>query len=296
MKTLIDRNIIRKDSFKSNLITQTKKSHAPIFSWIEFSLSGLCNRVCEFCPRVDPIKFPNLNEHMSIDVYANVIEDLKKINFKGGIIYSGFSEPVLYKHHLEAISLTRKSLPKNRIELITNGDHLKKKKLLDLFKAGLTQISVSLYDGPHQIEKFKQLQKEVNLSDDQFDLRHRWQKEDGYGINITNRAGAIKMPEHNVNELKQGLKKKCFYPFYQIMIDYDGSALLCNHDWHKKLVLGNIKNESILKIWDSEILKKTRSNLSNAMRIDSPCNECDANGTMMGGEYEKEWKKYYDKK
>ena len=104
------------------------------------------------------------------------------------------------------------------------------------------------------------------------------------------------MPEHNVNELKQGLKKKCFYPFYQIMIDYDGAALLCNHDWHKKLVLGNIKNESILKIWDSEILKKTRNNLSNAMRIDSPCNECDANGTMMGGEYVEEWKKYYDKK
>ena len=296
MKTLIDRNIVRKDSFKSNLITQTKESHPPIFSWIEFSLSGLCNRVCEFCPRVDPIKFPNLNEHMSIEVYAGVIDDLKKINFKGGIIYSGFSEPILYKHHLEAISLTRKSLPENRIELITNGDHLKKEKLLELFKAGLTQISVSLYDGPHQIEKFRQLQKEANLSDVQFDLRHRWQKEDGYGINITNRAGAIKMPEHNVNELKQGLKKKCFYPFYQIMIDYDGAALLCNHDWHKKLVLGNIKNESILKIWDSEILKKTRNNLSNAMRIDSPCNECDANGTMMGGEYVEEWKKYYDKK
>ena len=32
------------------------------------------------------------------------------------------------------------------------------------------------------------------------------------------------------------------------------------------------------------------------MRIDSPCNKCDANGTMMGAEYVKKWKKFYAKK
>ena len=104
------------------------------------------------------------------------------------------------------------------------------------------------------------------------------------------------MPELNVKRLNDGIKKKCFYPFYQIMIDYDGAVLLCNHDWHKKLILGNIYKDSILKIWDSELYKKTRNNLSNSLRIDSPCSECDANGTMMGKEYVDEWLNYYDKK
>ena len=46
------------------------------------------------------------------------------------------------------------------------------------------------------------------MSDEQFDLRFRWKKEDGYGINITNRAGAIVMPEFDIKKLKEGLKKK----------------------------------------------------------------------------------------
>lgn len=45
MKNQIDRNVARKDSFKSNQITKTSNGKPPIFSWIEFSLSGLCNRL-----------------------------------------------------------------------------------------------------------------------------------------------------------------------------------------------------------------------------------------------------------
>ncbi len=295
----IDRNVKRKESFRDILKTDSKKTKYPIFSWIEFSLSGLCNRVCVFCPRSDPKEFPNLNKHMSIDSYTSVMNDLKEINYKGGIIYSGFSEPILYKHIFDVIKITRELLPNNRIELITNGDHLKIDKLNKLFDVGLTQISVSLYDGPHQIENFKQLQSEAKLSDDQFDLRYRWanvESDNGisYGINITNRAGAINLPNIDVVKLKEGIKKKCFYPFYQIMVDYDGAVLLCNHDWHKKLIVGNINDESILDIWNNQVYKKTRTNLSNALRIDSPCNKCDANGTMMGGEFVKEWKNFYE--
>ena len=33
-----------------------------------------------------------------------------------------------------------------------------------------------------------------------------------------------------------------------------------------KKILGNINNESILTIWQNEILKKVRNNLSNAKR------------------------------
>lgn len=294
MASSIDRNVIRKDSYKKNLKTQRKQKTPPIFSWIEFSLTGLCNRVCDFCPRSDPTGFPNLNKHMSVDSYTKVIKDLKKINYKGGFIYSGFSEPILYKYLFEVINITKANLPNNRIEMVTNGDHLDLKILKKAFDSGLTQISVSLYDGPHQIEKFREFQKVLNLSDKQFDLRFRWEKEKKYGINITNRGGAVVMPEFKIKNLTKGLRKKCFYPFYQIMIDYDGAVLLCNHDWYKKLILGNINFESVLNIWDNHIYKKIRGNLAQALRVDSPCKNCDANGMMMGGEYLKEWSDYYE--
>ena len=299
MSNSIDRNVKRKDGFKTDQVTKVKKGEPPIFSWVEMSLSGLCNRFCEFCPRVDPKSFPNVNKHMSIEVYSKMITDLRKVNYKGGFIYSGFSEPILYKYLIEAIKLTRKYLPNNRIEIVTNGDHiLKKNKIIEnLFEAGLSQLSVSLYDGPHQVKQFEELRKKYNFSKDEFDIRYRWlPKEDGYGqnINLTNRAGIISIPEINVKKLNEPLKKKCFYPFYQVMIDYDGDVLLCNHDWHKKMILGNINKESLLEIWNNNVYEKTRKFLSQGFRKQSPCSECDANGTMMGEEYFKKWITYYE--
>ena len=103
MENKIDRNVKRKNSFKDILKTDNKLIDFPIFSWIEFSLSGLCNRVCVFCPRSNPKEFPNLNKHMSIETYTRVMEDLKSIDYKGGIIYSGFSEPILYKYIFDVL-------------------------------------------------------------------------------------------------------------------------------------------------------------------------------------------------
>ena len=36
-----------------------------MFSWIDISLTELCNRVCSFCPRADPDFYPNQNLHAS---------------------------------------------------------------------------------------------------------------------------------------------------------------------------------------------------------------------------------------
>ena len=102
------------------------------------------------------------------------------------------------------------------------------------------------------------------------------------------------MAEINVNKLNTALKRKCFYPFYQLLVDFDGGVLLCNHDWDKRLILGNVKETSVLDIWNSEKYKEIRGNLANANRNHSPCNRCDANGMQIGGEFVSKWKEYYE--
>jgi len=140
------------------------------------------------------------------------------------------------------------------------------------------------------------LRVEAGLNKEQFHIRERWYTaEEHFGISsLTNRAGANIMAEINVNKLNTALKRKCFYPFYQILVDFDGAVLLCNHDWDKRLILGNVKETSILDIWNSEKYKEVRGNLANANRNHSPCNRCDANGMQMGGEFVSKWKEYYE--
>ena len=117
------------------------------------------------------------------------------------------------------------NLKNSVIEIVSNGDVLITKKgdsmLKKLFKAGLTRIRVSLYDGPHQIKIFEDIQKKNSLTDDQFMIRKRYLGPDeSYGITISNRAGSVKLQnEHfKLEALKEPLKKPCYYPFYKVLI------------------------------------------------------------------------------
>ena len=302
----IDPNVARKKKLGDVLETnQTGANEPPLFSWIEFNLIGLCNRRCTFCPWSDPewrsSHVPKVagNDdilHLPVEVYTGIMKDLNNVVFKGGIIYSAFSEPFLYNHLEEVIKISKEQCPDSRIEVVTNGDFLTLDKLNTFFEAGLTRIDVSVYDGPEKVKPFEDLRAEAGLNKEQFHIRERWYTpEEHFGISsLTNRAGANIMAEINVNKLNVALKQKCFYPFYQLLVDFDGSVLLCNHDWDKKLSMGNVKETPILDIWNSEKYKEIRGNLANANRNHSPCNRCDANGMMMGGEFVSKWNKYYE--
>jgi len=268
-------------------------------------LVGLCNRRCDFCPWSDPewrsshVPKVAANDdvlHLPVEVYEGIMKDLNKVGFKGGIIYSAFSEPFLYNHLEEVIKISKEQCPESRIEVVTNGDFLTIDKLNAFFEAGLTRMDVSVYDGPDKVKPFEDLRIEAGLNKEQFHIRERWYAPDEhFGIGaLSNRAGANIMPEINVNEIHTALKRKCFYPFYQLIVDFDGAVLLCNHDWDKRLTMGNVKETSILDIWNSKKYKEVRGNLANANRNHSPCNRCDANGMMMGGEFVSKWKEYYE--
>ena len=303
---LVDSNVARKNKLRDVLETkQIGANEPPLFSWIEFNLSGSCNRRCDFCPWSNPewrsSHFQNVTDnngilHLPTEVYEDVMKDLNKMGFKGGIIYSGFSETFLYKHLEEVIKISKEQCPECRIEVNTDGDFLTIDKLNTIFEAGLTRLDVSVYDGPDKVKPFEDLRVEAGLNKEQFHIRERWYApEENFGISgLNNRAGASIMPEINVNKLDAPLKRKCFYPFYQIMVDFDGAVLLCNNDWDKRLILGNVKETSILDIWNSKKYKEVRGNLANANRNHSPCNRCDANGMQMGGEFVSKWKEYYE--
>ena len=293
----IDSNVARKNKLRDVLETkQIDANEPPLFSWIEFNLSGSCNRRCDFCPWSNPewrsSHFQNVTDnngilHLQTEVYEGVMKDLNKVGFKGGIIYSGFSETFLYKHLEEVIKISKEQCPESQIEIYTNGDFLTIDKLNTVVEAGLTRLDVSVYDGPDKVKQLDDLRVEAGLNKEQFQIRERWYApEEHFGIGaLSNRAGANIMPEINVNEIHTALKRKCFYPFYQLIVDFDGAVLLCNHDWDKRLTMGNVKETSILDIWNSKKYKEVRGNLANANRNHSPCNRCDANGMMMGGEF-----------
>ena len=60
----IDKNIKRVEKFVENYYKknrQLKNGHL-LFSSVEISINGACNRRCEFCPRVSEKDYPNYYE------------------------------------------------------------------------------------------------------------------------------------------------------------------------------------------------------------------------------------------
>ena len=168
------------------------------------------------------------------------------------------------------------------MEIVSNGDKLSVKKCSKLYEAGLDILKVSLYDGPHQLPEFEQMRREIGVDDRQFIMRNRYDKNEDYGLIMSNRAGSVTPTDVNLRKVILPLNKKCYFPFYKLLIDYDGRVLLCSHDWVKKLSGGDLKEKSIYEVWTGKIMTTVRNRLKHGDRRMNPCAKCDVDGTLNG--------------
>ena len=254
----------------------------PLPTEIEISESGTCNRSCSFCPR-SAADFEDKKEFISNELHEKLCLELKELNYKGTIRFSGFVEPLLDKNIYNLLKMGRKYLPDCNIEMVTNGDPLNLKRLKKLFENGLNRILISAYDGKEDADKLEDLCKSADLSSEQYIVRHRYYSEDqDFGITLSNRSGLMENAEFKIEALKEPLKNPCYIPSYTFFLDYQGDVLMCPHDWGKKVILGNLNKESFLGIWFSEKSMRIRKMLNNSNRNFAPCNICDVEGTFMG--------------
>ena len=128
----------------------------PLFSWVELNINELCNRSCVFCPRNEG--YPNTNVHMEVSLAEIIATQLDNLKFKGIVNISGTGEPLLTKHIADIVKpFGDRNI---QIEITTNGDKLKPELIEDLYRVGLTQLVISMYDGPEQIDHFTNLFKD----------------------------------------------------------------------------------------------------------------------------------------
>lgn len=278
-------NIKRRTVIVDDVLSIHKNS--PIPSWIELSIIDVCNRSCSFCPKSDPKVAPDTYQRMQMNLINKLTDELKEIDYKGSVVLCGYGEPMLHKE----INIICKKLSEAAfVEVVTNGDPLTPKKINELFVNNVNKLLISMYDGKHQISKFKKMVEQANVPDDFVILRDRWyDAKSDFGLKLTNRTGTINVG----NQEKVGKYKKCFYPSYQFLIDWNGDIFLCPQDWNRRVTMGNMMQENIFNIWTNKIMTKFRKNLINGKRNDSPCTSCNAEGTILGKKHAKEWARIY---
>lgn len=266
---------------QESIIHSKNTSNDPIASLVsvQFNTTELCNRTCDFCPRVDPEIYPNRNLHMTVDTVDKITRDLRSINYVGRISLNGFGEPLLTKNFIEIVKTIKNNLQNCIIDTNTSGDKLTEHLIDQLYDAGMDMLYINLYDGPEQVYYFTELFK--NVSKDKYVFRSHWKNEDTtYNLILNNRGGTIKSSITGI--IQQPLKQQCYYPFSRAMVDYNGDLLLCTHDWSRNYSVGSLLDTHIKDLWMGEKMKDIRLKLANYNRNTSPCNSCNTNGTLTG--------------
>ena len=297
MKKLNKKKMVQmdpKETIKLNLKRRSEvvdkvniKDDLPLPTWIELSLIDACNRKCVFCPKSNESVAPDTFQKMSKLIIDKIHDDLNSLGFKGIISLAGYGEPLLHKNINYIVEKLSRVAD---VEIITNGDPLSSKKLQELYISKASKVLVSMYDGPEQIKKFKDLTKRANVPEEIIILRDRWyDKQNDYGVKLTNRAGTVDTGEQEPTNKYT----TCYYPTYQLLIDWNGDVFLCPQDWQRRVTMGNIMQESIKEIWVGKTISKFRKNLLEGKRCNKPCSDCNANGTLLGKDHAKQWKSLY---
>lgn len=261
----------------------------PLPSVVEISESGTCNRKCAFCPRSAP-DFPDIKDFIEPSLLLKLATELAAFDYAGIFLFSGFVEPMLDKKIYDHIAAVHKTLPKARVEMVTNGDVLNEVRLTRLFNAGLSTLLVSVYDSREDAVRFESMCRSIGLKDDQYVIRHRYLPEsESFGITLNNRAGMMANADYVIPSPNQALEVPCYYPHYTFFMDYLGDVLMCPHDWGKQKVMGNLKRQTFRDIWLSPSFMAVRRSLASGNRQFRPCNVCDVKGSLMGAAHVNAW-------
>jgi MoaA/NifB/PqqE/SkfB family radical SAM enzyme len=250
---------------------------------------------------------------MEFDLYKKIIQDLKEFDcpLKVLRLYKE-GEPLLNPHLPDMIRYAKQNGIADYIDTTTNGSLLSNDLSLRLVDAGLDRINISV-DGisdeqfleftrtkvnfKHYVENIRFLYNNrqnceicVKIAGDFLSDKEKQCFFDVFGdisdrIFIENIAPC--WPEFDV-EQRTGAKMStgiydnplsvvntCPYIFYSISVNSDGSVSLCFLDWARKLIIGDVRRQSLRDIWfGSDLYYYQMMNLKgNRLKI-PVCNTC----------------------
>jgi len=250
---------------------------------------------------------------LKLEVYKKIIDDLKdfKKNIKVLRLYKD-GEPFLNKNLAEMISYAKKSGKVDYIDTTTNAALMSKKRLGPVLEAGIDKINVSI-DGMSNetylsftktklefseiVENVKWLYRNKGNTEVTVkipgDIISEKEKKDffelfgDYSDRIFVENFAPCWPEFDVEEhtgvkITKGIYQQeitetniCPYIFYSFSVNADGLVSSCFLDWKRKLIIGDVRIESMKEIWNSKKMNQLRlTHLEGKRKNIDSCKSC----------------------
>lgn len=276
--------------------------------------SSICNFKCAFCPNRDRKLINKIKRYqgfLDLKIFKKCIDDLAGFDQKIYMIklYKD-GEPLLHPNFVDMVKYARSKPWIGRIMVTTNGSKLSPKLSQKLVKSGLDIIHISLegmstkrykdfakvkIDFNKLVEKIAYLYSikgkcEIsvkvpyeNLGQGEEEKFHRLFKNicDSYYIERispvwpTFDVSGMGLFKEGVYRIKTKNLKVCPYIFYQMAVNSDGTVSACCVDWKRELIVGDVRTNSLVDIWNGRLFNNLRiKNLEKRRSEISYCKNC----------------------
>jgi len=192
---------------------------------------------------------------LPLKTIEKVLKELGEFGFKGTIFPFCYSEPLVDPRMFKILEMIRGFVPLARPWLYTNGFMLNDEMVRELDEYGVKRLCVSIYtpeEGKRMRGIIKRMRGEVKM-----ELR-------AYRRYPMNERMNDKMDWPDRELLN--LKTPCPSPLRYLTIDSGGNVIICCHDFLKKHIFGNVKDETLAQIIRKEETIRAFEELSAGKR------------------------------
>jgi radical SAM protein with 4Fe4S-binding SPASM domain len=250
---------------------------------------------------------------MKLDLFHKIIDDLGAFEHPIKVLrmYKD-GEPFLNKNLAKMIIYAKQSSFVDYIDTTTNGSLMTPERLAPVLEAGLDKINISV-DGMNREQYLKFTGFDFNF--EQFVKNVKWLYNNKGGCEVVIKIPrdlitksqeqefldtfgdycdrifienfAPCWPEFDVEiytgvKITEGIYQQpvkptdtCPYIFYSISVNTDGLVSSCFLDWGRKLIVGNVRTESLKNIWHSKKMNILRRQHLEGKRLENPvCSQC----------------------
>ena len=276
-----------------------KLPYAPVRLWVE--LTSLCNYRCIMCPNKDMNK--EAHGYMDFALYKKIIDEAADFAFDVNLAHRG--ESLLHPQIVEAILYAKSKGLFTRLH--TNGSLLTEELAHKILKSGLDRLSFSFdgfdkdtYErtrvGGHfektlqNIIRFLEIKKElksktpntsievIHFEDNkrlqtkrEFEAQFKDLPLDSFVFKDLHNWAGETTKKHTSKHYST-----CTFPWNALVVFWDGNVLPCSQDFFGSYILGNVKESSLIDIWNNPRTSRLREKLSRKDIQDlKACRNCD---------------------
>jgi radical SAM protein with 4Fe4S-binding SPASM domain len=283
-----------------------ERANLPFFVKLQVQTTTACNAACVTCPYPETAKTLPMGR-MREATFRTIVEQIRGRGVERTSLFLQ-NEPLVDPRLEEFTRLLKERVPETKATLVTNGHFLDGARAVALAQAGTDEISVSVngFDAASYTAAMEGLSFErilgnlaevgaakragrlgamevrvvalemPGVADALAAFRARVAL-DVHLKPVTNRAGAIAADTMRGPQTTLSARPvACQRPFVKAYVLYNGDVVLCNCDWRRTWIVGNVHQADLAAIWRGERLNAIRrAMLTLAFPADSPCAKCD---------------------